>query len=116
MRGSTVDYVVSTGRRTGATVRPAATPRPVVTLRPRVTPTPFPLQHVVLVGDFRCLKMAEARRHIEEAGLLVGAVIPSEPASLDDWLVHDQLPKAGEMAPVGSNVDLVLDDPQVACP
>ncbi len=119
-RGSAVDYVVSTGHRTGATarpaatVRPAATHRPVATLRPQVTP--FPVQDVVLVGDFRCLKLAEARRHIEEAGLIVGAIIPSEPAALDDWLVHDQLPKAGEMAPVGSNVDLVLDDPQVACP
>ncbi len=68
------------------------------------------------MGDFQCLKLAEARRHIEEAGLLVGAIIPSEPTPLDDWFVHDQLPKPGEMVPVGSNVDLVLDDPQAACP
>ena len=115
-RGSDVDYVVSTGRHTGATARPAITPRPVVTLRPSVSPTPFPAQDVVLLGDFQCLKLVEARSHIEEAGLLVGAIIPSEPAALDDWFVHDQLPKPGEMVPVGSNVDLVLDDPQAACP
>jgi beta-lactam-binding protein with PASTA domain len=115
-RGSTVDYVVSTGLGTGATAVPASTARPVVTLRPRVTPTPFPSAPAALVGDFRCLTLAEARGHIEEAGLLVGAIIPSDPAPPDDWLVHDQLPKAGEMVPVGANVDLMLGDPQVACP
>ena len=115
-RGSAVDYVISTGRGLGATAVPASTPRPVSTLRPRVTPSPFPSQQSALVGDFLCLTLAEARGHIEEAELRVGAVIPSDPAPGDDWLVHDQLPKAGEMVPVGSNVDLVLGDPQTAGP
>ncbi len=115
-RGSTVDYVISTGRGLGATAAPASTPRPLPTLRPRVTPSPFPSQQSALVGDFLCLTLAEARGHIEEAELLVGAVIPSDPAPRDAWLVHDQLPKAGAMVPVGSNVDLVLGDPQTACP
>jgi beta-lactam-binding protein with PASTA domain len=115
-RGSAVDYVISTGRGLGATAAPASTPRQVPTLRPRVTPSPFPSQQSALVGDFLCLTLAEARGHIEEAELLVGAVIPSDPAPGDAWLVHDQLPKAGAMVPVGSNVDLVLGDPQTACP
>jgi beta-lactam-binding protein with PASTA domain len=115
-RNSAVDYVISTGRGLGATAAPASTPRPVSTLRPRVKPSPFPSQRSALVGDFLCLTLAEARGHIEEAELLLGAVIPSDPAPPDDWLVHDQLPKAGAMVPVGSNVDLVLGDPQTACP
>ena len=115
-RGSAVDFVISTGRGLGATIAPASTPRPVSTLRPRVTPSPFPSQRSALVGDFLCLTLAEARGHIEEAELLLGAVIPSDPAPPDDWLVHDQLPKAGAMVPVGSNVDLVLGDPQTGCP
>jgi serine/threonine-protein kinase len=115
-RGSAIDYVVSTGRVTGATVKPAGSPRPLPTRRPRVTATPFPSQELALVGDFLCLTLADARGHIEEAGLLVGALIGSEARPPESWLVHDQLPKAGEMVPVGSNVDLVLEDDQQACP
>jgi beta-lactam-binding protein with PASTA domain len=115
-RGSPVDYVVSTGRATGATAVPAGTPRPIATIRPRVNATPFPSQELALVGDFLCLTLADARSHIEAAGLLIGAMIPSDPTPLDSWVIHEQLPKAGEMVPLGSNVDLVLGDPQEACP
>jgi hypothetical protein len=70
----------------------------------------------VLVGDFRCLDLATARSHIEEAGLLVGQTIHSGPTPGDDWLVQAQLPDAGEYLPPGSNVDLVLADPMEPCP
>ena len=85
-------------------------------LRPSSSATPFPSQEMTLVGDFQCLRLAEARTHIEEAGLLVGALIGNGGTPPDDWLVHDQLPKAGEMVPRGSNVDLALEDDQAACP
>jgi hypothetical protein len=68
------------------------------------------------VGDYSCLDLATARSHIEEAGLLVGSIIPSDPAPGDDWLVQQQLPVAGEYLPSGSNVDLVLADPMEPCP
>jgi len=134
-RGSLVDYVVSTGRapEPSATRRPARTlgpatlpssspasvsPGPSAVALPSASsgPSPFPSQQVTLVGDFLCLDLATARGHIEEAGLILGATIPSDPSPTDDWLVHDQLPKAGESVPVGSNVDLVLMDPLEACP
>jgi serine/threonine-protein kinase len=120
-RGSAVDFIVSTGRGAGATIVPAGTPDTGTrlagqSLRPSSSATPFPSQEMTLVGDFQCLRLAEARTHIEEAGLLVGALIGNGGTPPDDWLVHDQLPKAGEMVPRGSNVDLALEDDQAACP
>jgi eukaryotic-like serine/threonine-protein kinase len=123
-RGATVDYLVSTGPRAGGTIEPAGTMAPGASLasgtsiRPKASNRANSSADLVLVGDFRCLKLSEARGHIEEAGLRLGALIGSETESPppDDWLVHDQLPKAGEMVPLGSNVDLVLEDDQQACP
>jgi hypothetical protein len=70
----------------------------------------------VLIGDYRCLDLATARGHIEEAGLLVGDTIPNSPAPGDDWLVHAQIPEAGDSVPQGSNVGLMLADPLEPCP
>jgi serine/threonine-protein kinase len=81
-----------------------------------VSPSPFPSDQMAMVGDFLCLDLATARAHIEEAGLLIGVTIPSETEPADDWIVHGQLPKAGESVPVGTNVDLVLVDPLEPCP
>lgn len=80
------------------------------------TSAPLPSQKLAMVGDYSCLDLATARNHIEEAGLLVGSIIPSEPAPGDDWLVQQQLPDAGDYLPSGSNVDLVLADPMEPCP
>jgi len=123
-RGSVVDYMVSTGRPPGLSPRPSASATPVIRATPSpeasapdsASPSPFPSQQVTLVGDFLCLDLATARAHIEEAGLIIGAMIPSDPLPADDWLVHDQLPEAGVSVPIGSNVDLVLMDPLEACP
>jgi len=92
---------------------PASTPRPTSGVPPDRTPdpTPFPSSKVVLVADFSCLDLAAAREHVEAAGLVVGAVIPEDPAPGADWLVHDQLPKPGVSIPIGSKVDLMLGDP-----
>ncbi len=135
-RGSSVDWVLSMGPDTGATSTPAGTPGPDAdivpagtpgpeaspgprtTLRPRASIKSNASSELILVGDFLCLRLAEARGHIEEAGLRVGVLIGSDTESPppDGWLVHDQLPKAGEMVPAGSNVDLVVEDDQQACP
>lgn len=138
-RGSLVDYVVSTGlpadpstsltpatspaeaRSPASDARPSGSVRPSLPVPGRTpsispTPSPFPSQELTLVGDFLCLDLATARDHIGEAGLLVGAIIPAEPPPDDSWIVHGQLPKAGESVPIGSNVDLVLLDPLEPCP
>jgi beta-lactam-binding protein with PASTA domain len=83
---------------------------------PSSSPSPFPSNQMAMVGDFLCLDLATARAQIEEAGLLIGVTIPSDSEPADDWIVHGQLPKAGESVPVGSNVDLVLMDPMDPCP
>ena len=114
-RGSSVDYTVSSGPAHGQTPGPGATPRPTPrptpATTPKVTPTPFPSAKTVLVTDYTCLDLSDAREHVEAAGLLVGAVIPEDPAPGEDWIVQDQLPKPGASIPVGSKVDLMLGDP-----
>jgi len=121
-RGSPIDYTVSSGPATDPTLRPIRTPAPTAvptpesTPRPTASPTPFPSSELVLVGDFMCLELGEARGLLEEAGLLVGATYPEDPPPEDSWFVHDQLPEPGATVPIGSKVDLVLADPQEACP
>jgi eukaryotic-like serine/threonine-protein kinase len=121
-RGSVVDYVVSAGPATTPTSRPvrtpSPTPRPTPFRSPGATtrPTPFPSSRSVLVGDFGCLTLADARGQLADAGLLIGATYPEEPPPEEDWVIHDQLPKPGGSVPVGSAVDLVLGDPLEPCP
>jgi hypothetical protein len=79
-------------------------------------PSVGPSDEMTLVGDFHCLDLATARAQIEAAGLLVGVIIPSHREPADDWLVHEQLPAAGESVSVGTNVDLMLMDPLEPCP
>jgi serine/threonine-protein kinase len=121
-RGSAVDYVVSMGPATAPTPRPVRTPKPTPRPTPQATPstnprpTPFPSSKLVLVGDFGCLTLADARGQLADAGLLLGATYPEDPPPEEDWLVHDQLPEPGESVPEGSAVDFVLGDPLEPCP
>jgi beta-lactam-binding protein with PASTA domain len=61
-----------------------------------------------------CQDLATVRSLLEADGLVVGAIIPTDPG--DDWLVLDQLPAPGGSVPVGSKVDLMLGDPLAPCP
>ncbi len=121
-RDSLIDYSVSTGPATEPTPRPIRTPPPTRRPTPVPTPgstdspTPFPSSRLVLVGDFGCLKLADARGQLGDAGLLLGAIYPEEPPPAENWVVFDQLPEPGDSVPVGSAVDLVLGDPQDPCP
>jgi serine/threonine-protein kinase len=121
VRGSLVDYVLSSGPSTEATARPpSSTPTPRVTAEPTsrppasLAPSPFPSQEIVLVFRYLCLDLGTARAQLDEAGLLVGATFP-DPAPDDSWIVHDQKPQPGESVPIGSKVDLVLMDPSEPC-
>ncbi len=69
-----------------------------------------------MVGNFECLDLGTARSQIEAVGLLLGTIIPDEPARDDSWIVHDQLPAPGGWVPVGSAVDLVVMEPLEPCP
>ena len=115
-RGSAVTYVVSSGSLASTALAPAATLSASLPTYPAGRQTPFPSAATTLVGDFTCLRLAEARGHITDAGLLVGLLVPGDPPPGNDWLVHGQLPRAGETAAIGSNVDLWLKDPQRPCP
>ena len=97
-------------------LRPSSSPQASPSVSASASPSPFPSNEMTLVGDFLCLDLATARTHIEAAGLLIGVMIPSDQSPGDDWIVHGQLPKAGESVPVGANVDLVLMDPLEPCP
>jgi beta-lactam-binding protein with PASTA domain len=121
-RGTLIDYTVSSGPETDPSAGPIPTPErtaaPTTSPTPALTasPTPFPSSELALVGDFLCLDLATARSQLEEAGLLVGFVYPEDPPPEESWIVHDQLPKPGESIPLGSAVDLMLEDPLEACP
>jgi beta-lactam-binding protein with PASTA domain len=91
-------------------------PSPTASASPVLSPTPFPAHEPILVGDFLCLDLGTARSHLKDAGLLVGATIPDDPVPDDSWIIHDQLPKAGEFVPLGTAVDLVLMEPLAPCP
>ena len=134
----------TSGAAAGATPEPTLLPAASPTLQPTVMPTapetpsptvaawpspwaspfasaspppsPFPSLEAALVGDFLCVDLATARRQLEEAGLLIGATIPDDPPPEDHWVIHDQLPKSGESVPIGSAIDLVLQDPLEPCP
>jgi serine/threonine-protein kinase len=94
--GTTVAYYVSRG------------PRPAVP----VTPPPGS----VTTGDYRCLPLDAARHEIQDAGLVVGTVLPPEPESDGSWLVRDQEPAVGAELQPGATVQLWLIDPTEACP
>ncbi len=95
-RGTTVAYFVSRG------------PRPVVTSPPQVEP--------VMVGNYQCLPLDDARRQMEDAGLVVGTVLPPEPQSDGAWLVKEQSPSAGMEVLQGTVIRLWVMDPGEPCP
>jgi hypothetical protein len=97
-------------------VPPSLAVSPSPSVSPSAWPSPFPSHETVLLGDFRCTALGEARVHLAEAGLLLGATIPADPPPPEDWYIHDQLPPPGERVPVGSAVDFRLMDPQEPCP
>jgi hypothetical protein len=72
----------------------------------------------VLVSDYRCLALFDARSQIEGQGLSVGE-LTTNPAgqSFDDtWIVQGQLPFPGENVPPGTPVRLSLINPSLPCP
>ena len=107
---------------------PAPTPTPVPTIPPTPSPTPSPTLEptpsptpvaVARAGRRRRLLVPAARRRplADRGGRAHGRhAHPRRSPPEDSWLVHGQLPAAGESVPIGSAVDLHLDDPVEPCP
>jgi len=95
-QGTTGTYFVSRG------------PRPVVTSPPEVEP--------VMVGNYQCLPLDDAQRQMEDAGLVVGNVLPPPPQSDGAWLVEEQSPSAGTEVQRGTVIRLWVMDPGEPCP
>jgi serine/threonine-protein kinase len=95
-KGTTIAYFVSRG------------PRPIPSMTPEVQPA--------MIGNYECLPLDDARRQIEDAGLVVGTILPPEPQSDGSWLVMDQEPAAGAEVQPGTVVQLWVIDPAEPCP
>ncbi len=121
-RFQTYDHVVRKGRvvRTepgaGTEVAAGTTITYYVSRGPRPAATEPPLSAPIVVGDFRCLSLDEARRQMEGADLTLGAVLPPEPQSDGSWLVDEQSPPAGAQVEPGTPVRLWVMSPAEACP
>lgn len=70
-----------------------------------------------MVGDYRCLTLADATAAIERDGYVVGTVSYSiEGGAVDaTWLVDVQDPPPGEAAAHSAPVDLLLASPFNVC-
>ncbi|MEZ4596342.1 MAG: Stk1 family PASTA domain-containing Ser/Thr kinase [Chloroflexota bacterium] len=108
--------VVRTEPAAGAEVAKGTTIAYFVSRGPRPTPSMTPEAQPAMVGNYECLPLDDARRQIEDAGLAVGTVLPSEPQSDGSWLVTDQEPAAGLEVQPGTVVQLWVIDPAEPCP
>jgi serine/threonine-protein kinase len=107
-RGLGINYVVSKGPEPTPTPTPSPTPSPTPEPTPPPTEpptpppaTPSPTPTPVIVGDYVCMTVGEARAVVESADL-VFRVLPS--TAPDGWFVDDQDPPAGSSVPPGSQV------------
>ena len=127
-RGTSVNYVVSSGPppspSPGVTASPSPTtpptpiPTPPPTAPPTPTPTPLPTTPVVTpgvrpVGNYTCMTLAQASAAISADGFTLGTV--TGPPS---GKVVAQSPAASSIEAVGSPIDLTFEDPptSITCP
>jgi len=106
--GTPVGYVVSRGPGSSPSGGPSATPVPTQTA---------PTDGALLVGDYRCLTLADATRRLKADAFALGSVAYTfEGGPVDDtWLVDRQAPAPGVRRPPGAAVDLVLSSPFLVC-
>src|SRR5690606_554900 len=94
--------VVRTAPGAGTAVAQGTTVTFFVSRGPRPAPSSPPQVEPVMVGNYQCLPLDDARRQMEEEGLVVGTVLPPEPRSDGSWLVEEQSPTAGTEVPQGT--------------
>jgi serine/threonine-protein kinase len=107
--------VVGTEPVAGTEVAEGTTVAYSVSRGPRPAPTSASQASPLVVGDYRCLMLDDARRRIQEAGMTAGAVFPPAPESDGSWLVRDQDPAARAEVQPGTVVRLWVVDPTEAC-
>jgi serine/threonine-protein kinase len=101
---------------------PVPTPSPTVVPTPEPTPSPSPEVSIspapspVVVGNYECTVLSEARLQIATVGLVVEQVFPGDTPEYDDWLVIAQMPGSGDAVPPGSGVSLAVSAPEEPCP
>ncbi|MBF6605958.1 MAG: Stk1 family PASTA domain-containing Ser/Thr kinase [Chloroflexi bacterium] len=120
-RGTSVNYVVSTGPATSPAPSPSESPTP--TIPPSPTPTtaptppptatPQPTPTFGTVGNYSCKTFAEASAAISADGYTLGSF--SGPPS---GKVVAQTPAAGSSEPPGMSIGLTFEDPptSISCP
>lgn len=101
------------------TCTPQPSPSPLPSCDPNAGPCPSiepsPSASGVVVGDYRCLTLADASIRLTMDGLMLGSAKP--PVASPTWLVASQEPPPGTTVPPGSPVDLSLKDPsKITCP
>jgi serine/threonine-protein kinase len=117
-----VDYVVSKGPEPTPTPTPPPTPTPTPPPTPTPTPPPTPTPGPVNVGDYTCQTLEDATTNIGDDGFSGGVLTPVSPGSpAQDWLVVGQDPAPGSKQPLGTEIDLMVGDPddpntQAVCP
>jgi hypothetical protein len=99
-----------------ATTSPAAT-GPSGAATASAASTDSPGGGAPIVGDYRCLTLADAEARIARDGYVPGThsyAFEGGPAD-DSWLVFTQDPPPGDEAPPGTAVDLQLGSPALVC-
>jgi hypothetical protein len=116
---SLIDGRPSSPAPSGPVATDSQTPVPSTSPTSPSTPAPSapPPAGPGLVGDYRCLTLADATAAIERDGYEVGTVSYSiEGGAVDaTWLVDVQDPPPGEAAAPGTPVDLLLASPFNVC-
>jgi serine/threonine-protein kinase len=117
-KGTPVAYVLSKGPEPSPSPSPSPSPTPTPTPTPpptpAPTPTPPPTPAPIIVGDYRCMTVGDAKNQIAADGF-VAKVLPSSAG--DDFFVTGQSPDAGSAAPPGSTVTISAEATKPAdCP
>lgn len=107
--------VLRTDPSTGTTVARGTTVAYTLSRGPRPRPTPTSAPSTVLVGNYRCVDLDHVRMQIEDAGMVVGKVVPGSPDSDGSWLVQDQDPAPGAEVDQGTTIRLTVTDPAEPC-
>jgi serine/threonine-protein kinase len=110
-KGTSIDYVVSSGPEATPTPSPSPSPSPTPTPEPTPTPapTPTPTPELPIVGSYVCLSPGDADARIVSDGFTVGTIAPD--GAPPGWVVATQDPVAGTAAPFGTPISLLLADP-----
>jgi len=111
-RGLAINYVVSKGPEPTPTPSPSPSPSPSPTPEPTLPPTepptpppatPSPTPQMLIVGDYVCMTVGDAKSKIVTDGFIVGETDPEEPN--DTWFVSAQLPLKDSSRPAGSAIN-----------